>query len=227
MARRRTARQIRASRANLVKARRRRRYAKGAAVVGAAAVIGAGAYATRTHVREGALRKKHGEDYIARNAKYHHYTKPGAARKIAKTKTWKPTGKHTGHGHKDGVWLTTGKRDGTTRDVFGKARVTTRLKRKEVLGAKTHNIPGGLSAGRDKRDKGVHHVQVHKSLMNGRKVKTNLPKTVSGTRRRVAGNLRRANADPDVGRKMVAYVAARNTAVNPARAAIKRRVRRK
>lgn len=186
--------------------------------LGTAAVAGV---AIRHHVREGALQKKHGEDYVPKKAKYHHYTNNNAARRIAKTRNFKPTGKHAGHGHKEGVWLTRhhkkGHYDGMTRDVFGKARVTVKLSRREVLAAKTHSIHGGL----DKSNKHISHIQVHKTALHGKRMKHNLPKTRSGTRRRAHAN--RGHA----GNHMRSYTISRDMAVSPLRSRIKRKGRRR
>lgn len=191
------------------KSSRRKTAARTAGVVVGVAAVGGAAYAGRTYARERGLKAKHGSTYVPKVGVYSHYTSNRSARVIAKTRTWKPTSKHAGHGAADGVWLTRhsklGHYDGMTRDVFGKAKVSTVLSRRQVLGNMTHAIPGGL----DKSNANIYHVQVHKDLLNGRRVHHNLPKTRRGTRRRAQANFSSG---------MSGYQAARNMAVNPYRA---------
>lgn len=221
----RTARQKAALRkAQLASARKRRghgRARKIGKVVATGAAIGAVAYAGhkgRHAIRDHALQKRHGGDYVPRKAKYHHYTNSNAARKIVKHRSFKPTGKHAGHGHSEGVWLTRhskrGHYDGETRDVFGKARVTVKLKRSHVLKHRTHSIPGGLS----KSNKHVSHIQIHKSGLAGKRMKHNLPKTSRGVRRRYTAHRRMGSSS---------YGAGKNIAVSPIRRRIKRATKRR
>ena len=236
-AKQRTAARKNIRKAQLVSARKRKRAPnkrrpsngrKAAVVAGVSVAAVVGGVAIRHHVREHALQKKHGEDFVPRKATYHHYTNNNAARRIAKTRKWKVTGKNGGHGHHEGVWLTHVKGHGTdslTRDVFGKARVSVRLSRKEVLGSRTHSIPGGL----DKTNRKITHVQVHKSLLQGKRVRHNLPKTARGTRSRAQASRRYTIANPHLHtssrRSKHAYGISRNMAVNPVRRNIKRVLR--
>lgn len=224
---RRTAKQIAASRRNIVKAQRRsaqlrkgtgksraRKVVKGVAIGGGAIAVG---YVAHSAAKEKALKKKHGTDYIPRTAKYSHYTRNNSARRISKTRTMKPTGKNSGYGGKDGVWLTKHRRkghyDGEVRDMLGKAKVTTRLSRKKILKHHMQTNRNGFERGKD-----VLHVQVHKSALHNKRMKHNLPKTAKGVRRRHASN--RAAG-------MAGWENTRNMAVSPVRRAAKKKTKRK
>lgn len=187
---------------------------KAAKVAAVAGVVAVGAYGGRTIARERALSNKHGAAYVPKVGKYSHYTNNNSARKLAKSRDWKPTSKHAGHGAADGVWLTRHKKlghyDGETRDVFGKARLDVVLTRKQVLGNMTHQIPQGLS----KRDANLNHVQIRKDALNGRKLYSNIPRGSKATRERYLAH--RAMGDSS-------YGASRNMGVSPTRRKIKKR----
>lgn len=167
--------------AQLASARKRKgrgkKYAKGAAIVVGVAAAG---YATHVVAKESALKKKHGKEYVKKYGSYYHFTKNNSARKLVKTKTWKPTGKNGGHGSKNGVWLTSSKKDRDARDAFGHGHVKVRLTRGQVMKYRTHSIPGGMDPSR----KGPLHVQISADYMNGRKLSHNLAKSSRGVRAR-------------------------------------------
>lgn len=168
--------------AQIASARKRKgrgkKYAKGAAI---AVSVAAAGYATHVVAKEKALKKKHGGDYVRKYGTYYHNTTNNAARRITKTRTWKPTGKHGGHGSKNGVWLTTSKHDKDTKGTFGHAHVKVRLSRKAVMKYRTHpGIPGGMDPSR----KGPLHVQISADYLNGRRTSHNLAKTSRGVRAR-------------------------------------------
>lgn len=150
---------------------RRRKVAIGVAVAGSAAVAG---YHTRNRVREGALKKRHGADYLPKKFTAYHHTNNNAARRITRTKNWKPTGKNGGHGSKHGVWMTRQKHDPEMRAIYGDAQVRVRVNRREVI----HRIPHG------NYKRGNMHVQVHKKTLQGRKVRNNLANSSKAIRRR-------------------------------------------
>lgn len=214
MVRRRSARQITASRRNLVKARRKRNYRRAAVIGGTALAVGGAAYATHRGVKENGLKKKHGAGYIPRKAKYSHYTNNNAARRISKTRNFHSTGKNSAkrYHNDNAVWLTRhnkrGHYDGEVRDMLGKARVTVKLSRKEIIKHKKQVNGNGFTR------KNTLHVQVAAKAVNGRRIKHNLPKTARGVRGRAAG-LRR------IGETEIS----RNMAVSPLRRRVKKRAK--
>lgn len=164
MAKARTAAQRAALRkAQLASARKRhgrRKIAVGLAVGAGVAVAG---YHARNHVREGALKSKHGSGYIPKKVTGYHHTSRQGHRQILASQHFKYKGRFHGKQVPGEIWFTSGKHEGAKMALYGDYVVKTKVKRRHIAQHK----PGWASTGPHGHNAWF---SVHQSHLHGRRI---------------------------------------------------------
>lgn len=150
--------------------------------------------AVRTHVRENALQRKHGDNYIPRKVTGYHHTYRQHHRNILKNQKFKTKSRFHDKQKSNEVWFTTGSKEGSNMALYGDYVVKVKFKRSDI--AQHHK--GWAKTGPTRR--GQQHnawFSVSQSKMKGKKIKNHyVPKAnpIHGTRQQQqrAANVRAA-----------------------------------
>ena len=153
----------------------RRKRRRNLAIAGGLVAAGVAGYAARHHIREGALKKKHGAHYLPRKVTLYHHTYRGSHAKILKQQSFIHKGRFHDKQDRSKVWFTTGHKEGSHMDLYGNHVVKVRVSRRHI--AKSDFNPGwgsGGAAGRGLRKHKVGWVGLDRSALKGKRIRSHL-----------------------------------------------------